>query len=108
MRLGCVDHKPAGDALHGLRDLHRGPVEVTTYQAGQYEARRLGAFSLMTHPWGHPRVHIEGYGGGRFITDADEVSYFAKAFEHASRIALSPGDSLDFIRHLADNWRNSD
>jgi hypothetical protein len=36
MRLGCVDHKPAGDALHGLRDLHRGPVEVTTYQAGQY------------------------------------------------------------------------
>jgi hypothetical protein len=48
------------------------------------------------------------YGGGQFITDADEVSYFAKAFEHASRIALSPGDSLDFIRHLADNWRNSD
>ena len=91
-----------------LAKLPNVTLQVTTYQAGQYEARRLGAFSLMTHPWGHPRVHIEGYGGGRFITDADEVSYFAKAFEHASRIALSPGDSSDFIRHLADNWRNSD
>ena len=96
------------DTMFELAKLPNVTLQVTTYQAGQYEARRLGAFSLMTHPWGHPRVHIEGYGGGRFITDADEVSYFAKAFEHASRIALSPGDSLDFIRHLADNWRNSD
>ncbi len=96
------------DTMFELAKLPNVTLQVTTYQAGQYEARRLGAFSLMTHPWGHPRVHIEGYGGGRFITDADEVSYFAKAFEHASRIALSPGDSLDFICHLADNWRNSD
>jgi transcriptional regulator with XRE-family HTH domain len=82
-------------------------VQVTTYQAGQYEARRLGAFSIMTHPWGNPRVHLEDYGGGRFITDADEVNYFGGAFAYASRIALSPVDSSNFIRHLADNWRIS-
>ena len=96
------------DSMIELAKLPNVTLQVTTYQAGQYEARRLGAFSLMSHPWGHPRVHIEGYGGGRFITDAEEVNYFAKAFEHASRIALSPADSIDFIRRLADNWRNSD
>jgi hypothetical protein len=95
------------DTMVELAALPNVTLQVTTYQAGQYEARRLGAFSLMSHPWGNPRVHIEGYGGGRFITDADEVNYFAKAFEHASRVALAPADSSAFIRNLADNWRSN-
>ncbi|MGH3615774.1 MAG: helix-turn-helix domain-containing protein [Pseudonocardia sp.] len=93
------------DTMVELAALPNVTLQVTTYQAGQYEARRLGAFSLMSHPWGSPRVHIEGYGGGRFITDADEVSYFARAFEHAGRVALSPSESITFIHHLADTWR---
>ena len=79
------------DTMIELAKLPMSPCRSRPTRPGQYEARRLGAFSLVTHPWGHPRVHIEGYGGGRFITDADEVSYFARAFEHAGRIALSPG-----------------
>lgn len=83
-------------------------LRVTTYAAGQYEARRLGDFAVMSHPWGKPRVHIEGYGGGRFITDADEVAYFNAAFDHAARVALSPLDSRSFITELASNWRRND
>lgn len=79
-------------------------VRVTTYLAGQYEARRLGYFSILSHPWGNPSAYLEGYGGGRQITDADEVAYFNTVFEQASRIALSPADSVAFIRNLASQW----
>ncbi len=95
------------DTMIELAELPNVTIQVTTYDAGQYEARRLGAFSLMTHPWGNPRVHIEGYGGGRFITDADEVNYFVSAFDYAGKTALSPSDSVTFIEHLADNWRSN-
>jgi transcriptional regulator with XRE-family HTH domain len=96
------------DTMAELGELPNVTVRITTYSAGQYEARRLGDFVVMSHSWGTPRVHIEGYGGGRFITDAEEVGYFATAFEHAARIALSPRDSLAFIRQLASQWRHSD
>lgn len=95
------------DTMVELAQLPNVTIRVTTYQAGQYEARRLGAFSLMKHLWGNPRVHIESYGGGRFITDADEVNYFRNAFDHAQRIALSPQESMTFIRRLASEWRGN-
>jgi transcriptional regulator with XRE-family HTH domain len=95
------------DTIVELAELPNVTVQVVTYEAGQYEARRLGAFSLMRHLWGNPRVHIEGYGGGRFITDADEVGYFRNAFDHAQRIALTPRDSAAFITRLADRWRSN-
>ena len=94
------------DTMVELAELPNVTVQVVTYEAGQYEARRLGAFSLMKHLWGNPRVHIEGYGGGRFITDADEVNYFLGAFDFAARIALSPQKSAAFITRLADKWRS--
>jgi hypothetical protein len=95
------------DTMIELAALPNVTIQVTTYQAGQYEARRIGAFSLMTHPWGNPRVHIEGYSGGQFITEAEEVDYFRIAFENAGRIALSPRESTAFIQRLADTWRGN-
>lgn len=74
------------------------------FDAGQHEARRLDTFVIMTHAWGNPRVWIEGYGGGQFITDADEVRYFAATFEQAAVLALSPARSLSFIIDLAAQW----
>jgi transcriptional regulator with XRE-family HTH domain len=108
LRLKVGDHMVMAEQLDTLAELAELPnvtVRITTYDAGQYEARRLGDFIIMFHPWGNPRVHIEGYGGGRFVTDADEVAYFASAFEHATRVALPPRESLSFIRKLADEWR---
>lgn len=91
-------------ALAELSQLPNVTFRVTTYDAGQYEARRLGAFSIMSHPWGTmPQVHIEGYGGGQFIDDAEEVAYFQGVFDHATRIALSPSESRKFVA----NWRKS-
>ncbi len=79
-------------------------IRVATYEAGQYAARRLGDFVIMDHQWGKPRVHLEGYGGGYFISEPDEVAYFVASFDHACRIALAPRESSTFIRRLADAW----
>lgn len=87
-----------------LAELPNVTIRVTTYDAGQYEARRLGDFAILTHPWGNPRVHVEGYEGGEFMTDAGTVAYFAAALDHANRIALSPKGSQDFILQLAELW----
>ncbi|WP_306363125.1 helix-turn-helix transcriptional regulator [Nocardia sp. CC227C] len=88
-----------------LSELPNVTIRITTYDSGPYAARRLGDFVMMSHPWCAARVHIEGYSGGQFITNADEVEYFAAAFEHACRVALSPRQSREFLRELADTWR---
>ncbi|WP_280252810.1 helix-turn-helix domain-containing protein [Nocardia abscessus] len=88
-----------------LADLPNVTIRISMYDAGLYEALRLGDFSIMTHPWGgHDRVHVEGNGSGRFLTDVDEVAYFSTAFDHACRVALSPRESREFILEAAERW----
>jgi len=87
-----------------LAELPNVTIRITTFDAGQYEAHRLDTFTIMTHAWGTPNVYLEGYGGGRFITEADEVAYFADAFDQATKVALSPADSVAFIREMASKW----
>ncbi len=91
-------------ALADLAERQNITVRVTTFDAGQHEARRVDSFVIMSHPWGNPRVWVEGYGGGRFVTDAEEVSYFVAVFDQAARLALSAGESIRFIRQLASDW----
>jgi transcriptional regulator with XRE-family HTH domain len=107
LRVRVGDANVMADQLTSLADLAERPnitVQVTTFDAGQHEARRLDSFLIMAHPWGNPRVWIEGYGGGRFITDAEEVSYFVDVYDQATRLALSPTESVAFIRKLAREW----
>lgn len=89
-----------------LSELPNVTVRITTYEAGQYEARRLHAFALMTYPWGNARVHIEGYDGGRFITEFEEVRYFAGAYDHGAKVALSPAASREYVQQLAEEWES--
>lgn len=107
LRLRVGDATAMAEQITALADLAELPnvtVRVTTFDAGQYEARRLDTFHIMAHQWGNPRVLVEEYSGGQFLTDADEVEYFAAAYEQATRIALSPSDSIAFIRELATDW----
>ncbi len=97
------------DQLSTLAELSQLPnvtVRVTTYDAGQYEARRLNCFSIMSHPWGSPRVHFESYAGGRWITDAEEVGYFVSAYDHGAKVALNPKESRKFVLGLVEEWKH--
>lgn len=107
VRLG--DASVMAEQLHTMADIAERPnvtVRIFPYDAGQHEIRRLDSFSIFTHDWGTPTLCIEGYGGARFITDADEVSYFSEVFEAATRVALSPTDSISYIREIAQLWEN--
>lgn len=95
------------DTMADLADLDNVTIRIAPFSAGQYEALRLGDFAIMSHAWGNPRVHLEGYGGGRFISHADEVHYFALAWERARDITLTPSDSVAFIRKQAQQWRDN-
>lgn len=79
-------------------------IRVVPFGAGQYEARRMTNLVIMKHPWGTPRVWIEGYGGGRFITDTAEVDYFVATFGQAAELALTPDESSAFLGEVAAQW----
>jgi transcriptional regulator with XRE-family HTH domain len=107
LRVRVGDAKVMAEQLKDLVTLSELPnvtVRVTTFDAGQHEARRLDTFVIMSHAWGNPRVWIEGYGGGRFITDADEVRYFVATYDQATHLALPPPESQSFIKDLAIQW----
>lgn len=107
LRVQVGDAAVMAGQLAALADLAEQPnvtVRITTFDAGQHEARRIDSFVIMSHPWGNPRVWIEGYGGGQFITDAEEVAYFVEVFNQAARLALPPAESVRFIRRVASEW----
>lgn len=108
VRLG--DDAVMAEQLHTMADMAERTnvtVRIFPFAAGQHEIRRLDSFSIFTHPWGTPTVAMEGYGGARFITDADEVAYFAEVYDTASRVALTPTDSITYIREIARRWETS-
>jgi transcriptional regulator with XRE-family HTH domain len=105
VRLG--DAAVMAEQLHAMADMAEQPnvdVRILTFDAGQHEIRRLDSFCIFTHPWGTPTLCLEGYGGARFMTEADEVSYFTEVFDAACRVALSPTDSIAYIRDIAHRW----
>lgn len=84
-------------------------IQIVPYSVGQYEAFRMGAISIMTHPWVQGRsVYYRPYQGLAQIDDADHAANFLAAVESAMTLALSPDDSLAFIAQAADQWRHTD
>lgn len=105
VRLG--DANVMAEQLHAMADLAEADnvtVRIFTFDAGQHEIRRLDSFTIMTHPWGNPSVCLEAYGGIRVISEGAEVAYFVETFEQATRLALSPQDSVAYIREIARRW----
>lgn len=105
VRLG--DARTMAEQLHAMADTAEMPnvaVRILTFDAGQHEIRRLDSFGIFAHPWGTPTLCLEGYGGARFTTDAEEVAYFTEVFDSACRVALSPTDSAAYIREIARRW----
>ena len=95
-----------------LVELGRRPnvtVQVVPFSAGQYEALRLGSFTVLTHPWVQGvSLYYEAYGGLALVEDTEEAANFVAAADHAASLALSPGDSLMFIAQAGDQWRKTD
>lgn len=107
LRVRLGDAKVMAEQLHAMADVAEMPnvaVRIFTFDAGQHEIRRLDSFGIFAHPWGTPTLCLEGYGGARFTTDAEEVAYFSEVLDAATRVALSPTDSITYIREIARRW----
>lgn len=90
-----------------LASLPNVTIQVLPFDVGQYEAQRIGTFGLNVLPFASsPIVDLHLYGGVRLIDDPDEVAYFLDAFEHASRMALTPKASTHFIEKVTTEWEN--
>jgi Domain of unknown function (DUF5753) len=81
-------------------------VQIVPFTVGQYEALRVGAISVMVHPWSPgPSVYVRRYGtGSEAVEDPDEAANFIAIYEHAASLALSPQDSLAFLAQVANEW----
>jgi transcriptional regulator with XRE-family HTH domain len=105
-RLG--DNATMAAQLRHMAEMARKPnitVQIVPFDVGQYEAQRIGTFSLNVLRWSAtPTVELHTYGGVRLIDDVDEVTYFQDAFDHACRQALSPKSSLQFIEDISEEW----
>lgn len=109
MKMGsAVNMADQLDHLIDLGQLSNVAIQIVPFDRGQYEALRIGIFSLLYHPWAQtPSVHLEGYGGARIIDGPDEVAYFTSAFEHGQRTAFTPAASARLIAEIATRWRHS-
>lgn len=97
----------AGQCRHlvELAALPTVTIQVVPFDVGQYEAQRIGTFGLNLLPFAtSPIVDLHGYGGVRLIDDPDEVAYFHDAFEHASRVAMTPKASTRFLEQITREW----
>lgn len=105
-RLGDAETM-AGQCRHlvELSAMRTVTIQVVPFDVGQYEAQRIGTFGLNLLPFStSPIVDLHGYGGVRLIDDPDEVAYFQDAFEHATRVALTPKASTRFLEHMTREW----
>lgn len=88
-----------------LGELPNVTIQIVPFSVGQYEALRMGGISLMTHPWVPGlSVYFKRYEGAILVDEAEEAANFVAAFDHATRVALPPNDSLAFIADVADQW----
>ena len=79
-------------------------IQVLPFEAGAHRAL-AGSFIILEFGDGtdQPLVYSEGMTGGVFRSRPDEVRSYQTSFEALREAALSPGQSTDLIRALADD-----
>jgi len=83
-------------------------IHIMPYRVGQYEALRVGSFTLLRNrDYRDVTVHIEGYDGGQIVEGPDETARLVDAFEHARKLALPVGESQDFMEQVRREWEAS-
>lgn len=87
------------DAIVQAAELAKVTVQVIPYGVGAH-ASMTGGFAIIgfREPEDPDAVYVETPAGELFVEDAEEVDRFHVASQHLQSNALSPSDSLAFIR----------
>ncbi|MFF4222027.1 helix-turn-helix domain-containing protein [Streptomyces abikoensis] len=76
-------------------------VQVLPFKAGVHHLMG-GSLSMLWLPDGHAVAYLEGAKSARLTDDPKEVAQLRLAYDRVRDMALSPLDSLTFIKHLED------
>lgn len=94
------------DWLVGLAERPNVTIQIVPFTVGQYEAMRMGDFSLLAHPWIQgTTVYVIRHEGAVLVSSADDADNYIAGLHQATRLALSPSESVAFIRDAAEQWR---
>jgi transcriptional regulator with XRE-family HTH domain len=72
-------------------------IQVLPFEAGLYDALG-GSLSILWLPDGTSAAYVEGSMTGEMIEEPEDVERFRLAYDQVRDLALSPEDSLEFIR----------
>ncbi|WP_328321883.1 Scr1 family TA system antitoxin-like transcriptional regulator [Streptomyces sp. NBC_00388] len=62
--------------------------------------------SVLWQPDGSSVAYVEGNGFGELIDDPDKVTSYRLAYDRIRDLALSPSDSMAFIRGVLEEHRS--
>lgn len=111
LRLRMGDNATMAAQLDWLVELAARPnitLQIVPFVVGQYEAMRMGDFSLLAHPWIQgTTVYVIRHEGAVLVSSADDADNYIAGWQQASRLALAPDESVAFIKDAAEQWRSA-
>ncbi|MGC5343562.1 helix-turn-helix domain-containing protein [Streptomyces sp. DT24] len=107
LRRPAADSKVWTDQLNHLIDVAQFPsvvLQVLPFAAGIHGL--MGShLSLLWQTDGTSAAYIEGNGFGELIDEPDKVAGYRLAYDRVRDLALSPSDSIAFIRSVLEEQR---
>lgn len=80
-------------------------VQVLPFSAGIHDLMGKGSLTLLWQGDGSAVAYTEGDSGGLLMDDPDDVLHHRLSYDRLRDLALSPSDSLTFIRDVLEEHR---
>jgi transcriptional regulator with XRE-family HTH domain len=105
-RVGSAEVMQAQIArLAEVSDLPHVTLQVLTEDAGEHPAME-GSFMILSFPEPDPDVvYIDAATGGLYVERPDDIRRYAWVFDQVLAAALSPRETVRFMRKIADSLR---
>jgi hypothetical protein len=82
-------------------------VQVLPYEVGAHPAMESN-FTILELPDPTPGVvFVEGLIGSTYLERPEDIKRYHAAFKRLQDIALSPGDTVDFVANLSRSYRDA-
>jgi transcriptional regulator with XRE-family HTH domain len=84
-------------------------VQIIPFARGAYDAN-YGAFYILSFPWPTDPgiVYIEHRSGALYLDSLKEVDDHSQVFEQLCALALSPDESIEMVRNVAEDYGTKD
>lgn len=79
-------------------------LQVLPFAAGAHSVG-FGAFYILAFPWGNESVYVENRATAFHLESPGEVAAHAAVFAELARLALSPSESVEFIRAVGETYK---